>query len=112
MQAIGKLTTTGDPAILQGFALESFAFIALALTLAALRSNAALILTLALLTAGYALAGIANVTDSVGSGTFGLIGNIGGWVLVASAFFAYYTGMAVVVNSSWNGTVFPVGGEA
>lgn len=83
-----------------------------ALTLAALRTNAALILTLALLTAGYALAGIANVTDSVGSGTFGLIGNIGGWVLVASAFFAYYTGMAVVVNSSWNGTVFPVGGEA
>jgi len=112
MQAIGKLTTTGDPAILQGFVLESFAFIALALTLAALRTNAALILTLALLTAGYALAGIANVTDSVGSGTFGLIGNIGGWVLVASAFFAYYTGMAVVVNSSWNGTVFPVGGEA
>jgi len=112
LQAIGKLTTAGDPAILQGFVLESFAFIALALTLAALRTNATLILTLFLLSAGYALVGIANLTNSVGSGVFGLIGNIGGWVLVASAFFAYYTGMALVVNSSWNRTVFPVGGEA
>lgn len=112
LQSINKLATTGDPAILQGFVLESFAFIALALTIAALRTNAALVLTLALLSAGYALVGIANLTNSVGSGTFGTIGNIGGWVLVASAFFAYYTGMAIVVNSSWNRTVFPVGGEA
>ncbi len=57
------------------------------------------------------LAGIANLTNSVGSGTFGAIGNIGGWLLVASAFFAYYTGMALVVNSSWNRIVFPAGGE-
>jgi succinate-acetate transporter protein len=49
------------------------------------------------------------MTDSVWNGIFG---NIGGWVLVASAFFAYYTGMAVVVNSGWNRTIFPVGGEA
>jgi succinate-acetate transporter protein len=112
LQSVNKLATTGDPAILQGFVLESFAFIALALTVAALRTNAALVLTLALLSAGYALVGIANLTNSIGSGTFGAIGNIGGWVLVASAFFAYYTGMAIVVNSSWNRTVFPVGGEA
>jgi len=112
LQSINKLPTTGDPAILQGLVLESFAFIALALTIAALRTNAGLVLTLALLAAGYALVGIANLTNSVGNGTFGFIGNIGGWVLVASAFFAYYTGMAVVVNSSWNRTVFPLGGEA
>ena len=38
---------------------------------------------------------------TVGAGAFGAMGNIGGWVLVASAFFAYYTGMALVVNRSW-----------
>jgi hypothetical protein len=88
LQAIGKLQVTGDPVILQGFVLESFGFIALALTIAALRTNAALVLTLILLCAGYVLSGIANVTDSVGAGVFGRIGNVGGWVLVASAFFA------------------------
>ncbi|HUZ33204.1 MAG TPA: hypothetical protein VMV19_14055 [Xanthobacteraceae bacterium] len=35
LQSSGKLTTTGDPVILQGFILISFGFIALALTLAA-----------------------------------------------------------------------------
>ncbi len=111
LQAAGKLTTTGDPAILQGFVLESFGFIALALTLAALRTNVALVLTLLLLCAGYVLSGIPNIANSVGSGTLGAIGNVGGWVLIASAFFAYYTGMALVVNSSWRRTIFPVGGE-
>jgi succinate-acetate transporter protein len=111
LQAIGMLPTSGAPVVLQGFVLESFGFIALALTIAALRTNAALVLTLALLCAGYVLAGVANVADSVGAGPLGAIGNIGGWVLVASAFFAYYTGMALVVNSSWQTTIFPVGGE-
>lgn len=111
LQAIGKLTVSGDPLILQGFLFESFGFIALALTIAALRTNAALVLTLGLLTIGYVLSGIPNLTNSVGSGTFGLIGSIGGWFLIASAFFAYYAGMALVVNSSWHRTVFPVGGE-
>ncbi len=46
LQSAGKLTTTGDPVILQGLILVSFGFIALALTLAALRTNAALVLTL------------------------------------------------------------------
>jgi len=48
---------------------------------------------------------------SRGTGPLGHIGNIGGWFLVASAFFAYYTGMALVVNSSWKRTIFPIGGE-
>jgi succinate-acetate transporter protein len=111
LQSAGKLQTTGDPTILQGFVLESFGFIAFALTIAALKTNWALVLTLACLTAGYTLTGIANLTNSVGNGFFGFIGNVGGWVLVASAFFAYYTGMALVVNSSWKRTVFPIGGE-
>ena len=61
---------------------------------------------------GYVLAGIPDLTDSIGNGRLGSVGNIGGWFLVASAFFAYYTGMAVVVNSSWQRTIFPIGGEA
>jgi len=111
MQARGVLPTTGDPAVLQGFVLESFAFIAFALCMAALRTNAGLILTLLLLGIGYALAGIPQLANSVGQGAYGVVGNIGGWFLVASAFFAYYTGMVLVVNSSWKRTVFPVGGE-
>jgi succinate-acetate transporter protein len=111
MQARGVLPMTGDPIVLQGFVLESFGFIALALGIAALRTNAGLVLTLFLLAAGYVLAGIPNLANSVGSGTYGAVGNIGGWVLVASAFFAYYTGMAMVVNSCWKRTVLPIGGE-
>jgi succinate-acetate transporter protein len=111
LQSAGKLTTTGDPIILQGFILISFGFIALALTIAALRTNAALVLTLLLLAIGYVLAGIPQLYNTVGTGPLGRIGNIGGWFLVASAFFAYYTGMALVVNSSWKRTILPVGGE-
>ncbi len=111
LQAVGKLPMTGDPLVLHGFLFESFGFIALALTIAALRTNAGMVLTLGLLTIGYALSGISNLTNSVGSGGLGQIGNVGGWFLVASAFFAYYTGMALVVNSSWKRTIFPVGGE-
>lgn len=111
MQARGVLPMTGDPIVLQGFVLESFGFIALALGIAALRTNAGLVLTLFLLSAGYVLAGIPNLANSVGSGPYGAVGNIGGWVLVASAFFAYYTGMAMVVNSCWKRTVLPIGGE-
>jgi len=111
LQSAGKLPATGDPVILQGFILISFGFIALALTLAALRTNAALVLTLFLLGVGYVLAGIPQLANTVGSGVLGRIGNIGGWFLVASAFFAYYTGMALVVNSNWQRTIFPIGGE-
>lgn len=109
MQARGILTTTGDPLILQGFVLLSFGFIALALTLAALRTNAGLIVTLFTLAVGYTLPGIAALSGANIAGH--VIGQIGGWFLVASAFFAYYTGAALVVNSTWKQTVLPVGGE-
>jgi uncharacterized protein len=108
MQARGVLQTTGDPMVLQGFVLVSFGFIALALTIAALSTNAALVLTLGLLAVGYVLSGIPNLT---GAGAKSFIAELGGWFLVGSAFFAYYTGMALVVNSSWHRTVLPIGGE-
>jgi uncharacterized protein len=108
LQARGVLATTGDPMVLQGFVLVSFGFIALALTIAALSTNAALVITLGLLGIGYTLSGVPNLT---GAGSKSLIAELGGWFLVGSAFFAYYTGMALVVNSSWHRTVLPIGGE-
>lgn len=108
LQVRGVLTTTGDPMVLQGFILLSFGFIAL--TLAALPTNAMLVITLGLLAVGYILSGIPAVTAASANGK-NLIGELGGWFLVASAFFAYYTGMALVVNSSWRRTVLPIGGE-
>ncbi|HUN96700.1 MAG TPA: acetate uptake transporter [Bradyrhizobium sp.] len=108
MQARGILPTTGDPMVLEGFVLLSFGFIALALMFAALSTNAALVITLGLLAVGFILTGI---THLPGEDATSFIAKLGGWFLVASAFFAYYTGMALVVNSSWHRTVLPIGGE-
>lgn len=111
LQAMKLLPMTGDAAVLQGFVLESFAFIALALTLAALRANMAVVSVLLTLAVGYALSGIPNLANAVGQPGWGTISAIGGWFLVASALLAYYTGMAMVVNSTWKRTVLPIGGE-
>lgn len=99
----------GDTRVLLGFLLESFAFIAFALTLAAMRTNLALICVLGLLGVGYALSGIPDLANSLAGG-FGVVGNIGGWFLVSSALCAFYAGAAMVVNSSWKRTVFPLWG--
>lgn len=110
LQAMQVLPTSGDPRVLLGFFLESFGFIALALTIAALRTNTVLVAVLALLCIGYVLAGIPDLANNGGDG-FGIIGNIGGWFLVASALCAYYAGMAMAVNSAWRRTVMPIGGQ-
>lgn len=111
LQAANTLGTHGAPIILQGFLLESFGLIAFALTIAALRTNAALVLTLGTLTVGYVMAGIPNLADAVGQPGWMIVQVIGGWFLVASAALAFYTGMALVVNSTWRRTVLPIGGE-
>jgi succinate-acetate transporter protein len=98
--------------VFQGFLMMSFGFITLSLALAALRANMATFAVFALLCVGYVLAGIPWLVNSVGAGGWGIIGNIGGWFLVASAFFAYYTGAALVVNSTWKRTLLPIFGEA
>ncbi|MGH6671717.1 MAG: acetate uptake transporter [Xanthobacteraceae bacterium] len=109
LAARGILTTTGDPLVLQGFVLLSFGFIALALTIAALPTNAGLVITLGLLCVGYILTGVAAIFDTAPISHF-VVGDIGGWFLCGSAFFAYLTGMALVVNSCWGRTVLPIGG--
>ena len=111
LQATHTIGMTGDPAVLMGFMLESFGFIAFALTIAALRTNAALVIVLATLCAGYTLSGIPDLANAAANPAWTVVKSIGAWFLVASAFFAYYTGMALVVNSTWNRTVLPIGGE-
>jgi hypothetical protein len=107
LQSSNVLAMSGAPVVLQGFLLESFGFIALILTIAALRTNVALVLVLGTLCLGYVLAGIHNMY-----GGFVATGETGGWFLIASAALAFYTGAAIVVNSSWKMTVLPIGGEA
>ncbi|HEX5508683.1 MAG TPA: acetate uptake transporter [Pseudolabrys sp.] len=107
LQAANTLGTSGPPMILQGFVLESFGFIAFALTIAALRTNAALVLVLGTLCVGYVLTGIHNFNAGLVT-----IRDIGGWFLIVSAALAYYTGAAIVVNSAWKQTILPIGGEA
>jgi len=111
MQLANLLPPSGAPEVMLGFLLESFGFIALALTVAAMRTNAVIVSLLGLLTIGYVLAGIPLLENAFGQGAAGIIGNIGGWFLVASAFVAYYAGMAHIVNSTWKRTALPIGGE-
>lgn len=101
----------GDPIVMQGLLLLSFGFISFLLTAAAVRRNLALVGVLLVLGIGYTLAGIADVSGSVGSGLLGQVGHVGGFALIASAGLAYYTGAAVVVNTVLKRTVLPIGGE-
>lgn len=97
--------------VFMGLLLESFAFIAFALALASARTNVAIMAFLGLLTIGYMLVGIPQLAASVGTGGWGVVGNVGGWFMVASSFFAAYAGLALVVNSTWRRMVLPLGGE-
>jgi len=111
LQSANTVAAIGAPLILNGFLFESFAFIAAALALAAARTNVAMVCVLGTLAVGYCLSGIPDLIGSANAGGFGIVGNIGGWFLVASAACAYYTGAAFVINSAWNRTALPIGGE-
>jgi succinate-acetate transporter protein len=60
---------------------------------------------------GYCLSGIPNLTGASGNGGWAIVGEIGGWFLVASSAAAAYTGLAYIVNSVWNTVQIPIGGE-
>jgi uncharacterized protein len=112
LQAWGILPTPigGHSQVLLGFLFESFGFIAFALALAAMGVNTTTVLWLATLCVGFVLAGIPNLA-AVQTGGWMVIGNIGGWFLVASAAFAYYLGMALIVNSCSRRVVMRIGGK-
>jgi|SRR5579884_338581 len=111
LQAAGLVMLNAPGQVLFGFLLESFCFIALALAFAALETNLGILAVLVTLAIGYGCAGIPYLVNSVGAGGWGIVGNIGGWFLCASAFFAYYTGMALIVNSTRKRVVLPIWGR-
>lgn len=98
----GALTKSSGEMKLLGINLICFGYIALMLWLASPRFNAAYFLVLGALWPGYALTGIMNVGAPV------IIGQIGGWFLIASAGFAFYTAGALVLNSTYNRDVMPM----
>lgn len=111
LQAAGLLALNAPGQVLFGFLLESFCFIALALAFAASETNLGLLAVLVTLAIGYGCAGIPYLVNSVDAGGWGIVGHIGGWFLCASAFCAYYTGMALIVNSTRNRAVLPIWGR-
>ncbi len=106
----GALPIAGGSLVIWGFLLESFGFISLALCLAAIGTNMALVLMLGAICIGFVLAGIPNLAAATAGGWV-VIGNIGGWFMVASAVCAYYLGMALLVNSSRKRPVMQIGGR-
>jgi succinate-acetate transporter protein len=111
MQQVGWVATSGSAVLIEGYLFESFGFIAFALAVASMRANLAWLTLLGLACIGYVLAGIPNLAGATGPGGWTTVGMIGGWFLVASAAAAALAGMAYVVNSVWNTTVIPIGGE-
>ncbi|MGH7056205.1 MAG: acetate uptake transporter [Stellaceae bacterium] len=110
LSASHVLAINAPAQVMLGFVLESLAFIALVLAFAAMETNLGLIAVLVTLAIGYACAGIPYLVNSVGADGWGIVGNIGGWFLVASAFFAFCTGMALIVNSCRKRAVLPIWG--
>lgn len=103
MQQNGVIPLTTDSKTMLGIGLFCLGYIALMLTIAAVRANAAYLVTLATLTVGYVLAAVPDVGGSP------VVGHIGGWFLVASALCAFYAAGAVAVNSQWQREALPVG---
>jgi len=101
----------GNVSVFTGFVIESFGFIALSLAIASLPQNLLMFATLVLLTIGYGLAGIAFLSNSVNVDGWGIVGDIGGYFMMASALCAYYAGMARMVNSTSRRRVMPIWGE-
>ncbi len=108
LQATGVLpTATGTPAT-KMLALELFCFAAISIVLAigALRLNVAFFMILSTLAVGFTLAGI---PQELGTTVSPVIGQIGGYFLIASAVFAFYSASAFVLNSVWERPLVPMG---
>ena len=85
-----------------GLFLWAWAIFTAYMTVAALRTTAAVALVFLLLTLTFVFLGIGN------SGGNQSIIHIGGYLGLVTAIVAWYTSMAAVVNSTWGRTVLPV----
>lgn len=106
MQVAGVFTASADTRAIFGLGVFCFAYMALALTIAAMRSNTTYAATLAALVIGYALAAIPYL------GGPAAIGHVGGWFMILSGLCAFYGGGAIVVNSNWRREVWPLNPRA
>ena len=103
MQSAGLISNSHDAALLLGVGLCCFGYISLSLMIAAMRLNMAFVLTLAALIPGYVLTGIRYF------GAPPAIGHVGGGFLLLAALLAFYTAAALVINSTHERKVLPLG---
>jgi uncharacterized protein len=101
-QANGVFPKTHDTMLFLGIDLFCFAYIAFVLFAAAFKLNAAFVLVLLALFPGYGLSAVPDVGGPTGAG------QVGGWFLIISAGLAFYSGAALVLNSTYERTVLPM----
>ena len=104
MQSAGIIPQIPQTGQMLGLGLLCFGYIALTLFVAGFRANLAYVVTLALLTPGYVLAGASYLNGGIPG-----LAPWGGWFLVASAVCAFYTASAITINSQWCREVLPLG---
>lgn len=107
----GVLPAGSAADVLQGCLVESFAYIALSLCVAATRINAVLVLVLGCAFFGYALSGLPFLIGDA-SGVWAHAGRFGGYFMFGAGFFAYYGGTALLVNTASRRALLPLGGQA
>ena len=114
LEAGGLMVHGGGAATILGWLNCTFAFISLALMLAALSRNVMSAGIFGCLMAGYALIGTSQfyVGPNAHASSAGGVAAAGGALLFAAAFLAFYMGMALVVNSTWKRSRLPLFGEA
>lgn len=108
LQTTGALSSLpGSPQVrMLALELYCFAYISLALGVAAMRLNVTFVAILLALVPGFTLAGMSNWYGAAISVVWG---HIGGYCLMASAVFAAYTATVMVLNSTWQRAVLPLG---
>lgn len=119
LEAAKLIPATQGSNLIVGFLFLSFGFIAFVLGVAALRSNFATVGILMTLAVGYVLGGIPFLDGTIGQmsaggpggGSISIVGLIGACFLFVSSILAYYTGAAMLVNSTWKRHVLPIFGE-
>lgn len=99
----GRILGTPPELLLLGIGLFISAYISLALCFAALRMNVGLVVITASLLLGYALAAVTDV------GGVAVVGHIGGYFLFLAGLAALYVGSAMLINSTWERPVLPLG---
>jgi len=106
--AVGAFPATAGTPAMQMLALElyCFAYISLVLMIIAARLNASFVLVLLALVPGFTMAGMANW---YGAAIPAWVGHVGGYCLIASAAFAAYAATAMILNSTWERPMLPLG---